>query len=348
LHPLSKILDDLSETVVPNSAILVTADVESLYPSIPTPEGINIVMKYIYSNLHKKFEGLTIPPHLREALLLVLTNNYVEFNGTFYLQKSGTAMGTPVAVCYASLFLAALEETLLENIRINLYRRFIDDIFLIWIGSRTELDEFNTQLNNLHPNINLTFEISTSEVNFLDLTIYKGENMVNNLLDTKSYQKPFNNFLYIPASSFHPTHQKVAFIKGLLKSYLKANSNQKTYYDIRNKFFWRLRKRGYSRKQLLTIFKAAHYDKNLRHTLLHQRVEKEQYSFPITLKIQDSPSVEQLGIKQFLETARKELAPLSAFIPEIRLCLTSAKSIGNTLVRTQLTPSKFPLGQPKR
>ena len=44
-----------------------------------------------------------------DLLNWVQHNNYIEFGENKYLQISGTAMGTPVAVFYATIFLARHE-----------------------------------------------------------------------------------------------------------------------------------------------------------------------------------------------------------------------------------------------
>ena len=84
-------------------------------------------------------------------------NNFT-FNGGNYLQVGGTAMGTRLAPSYANLFMGQLEEKLLRNspYKPKLYLRYIDDIFLIFTGSQSELDEFiriyefTTQNNKVH------------------------------------------------------------------------------------------------------------------------------------------------------------------------------------------------------
>ena len=49
-------------------------------------------------------------------------------------------MGTKMAPAYANLFMGKLEEKLKQigKPRILIWKRFIDDIFIIWTGSETE------------------------------------------------------------------------------------------------------------------------------------------------------------------------------------------------------------------
>ena len=51
---------------------------------------------------------------------LVLRNDYFEFNDGFKKQKEGTAIGTKFAPPYAIIFMAALEEEILESLIKNL------------------------------------------------------------------------------------------------------------------------------------------------------------------------------------------------------------------------------------
>ena len=76
---------------------------------------------------------------------LVLTLNSFVFNGINYLQKKGCAMGTKCAPSYANTFTGWFEEKFIFPLLTNLsdfYPRFIDDIFPIWNGTKTEFDDF--------------------------------------------------------------------------------------------------------------------------------------------------------------------------------------------------------------
>ena len=117
-----------------------------------------------------------------------------------YHQVQGTAMGTKMAPSYANIFMAELEEQLLANYPIEpaLWKRFIDDILCIWPGPT----EFLKYLNEAHPKIKFTSEYSNTNVNFLDITIYKGPRSL--VLDIKPFFKPTNKFQYLEYSSAHP------------------------------------------------------------------------------------------------------------------------------------------------
>jgi len=62
------------------------------------------------------------------------------FNGSFYDQIDGVAMGSPLAPVLANLFMGHHEKLWLENFqcsKILFYRRYVDDTFLfISLGTR--------------------------------------------------------------------------------------------------------------------------------------------------------------------------------------------------------------------
>ena len=95
-------------------------------------------------------EHSSIPQNLQPKYLklarFVLENNYVECKGIegSFLQRIGTAMGTSFSVTYAIIFMIWLETPIINEFQqhIVLYKRYIDDIFLIWSGSTAELCRF--------------------------------------------------------------------------------------------------------------------------------------------------------------------------------------------------------------
>ena len=156
---------DICNLSIAPGSYLVTADVSSLYTNIPISDCITSI------DLFCRAVGCTCTALVTELSRFILTNNYFEAEGTLFHQKWGLAMGTPMAVSAAVVYMASLENPLLTLERLLFYRRFIDDIFLIWSGNLLSLHSFLNKLNNLAPTIKLTWNISTEEVVFLDMTV---------------------------------------------------------------------------------------------------------------------------------------------------------------------------------
>ena len=154
---------------LPEGAFLVPLDVSSLYTNIPNQERIVAVADQLRKDPTKQ----GISTYILELLKLVLHNMYFEFNGDFYLQVGGIAMDKALAPNYSNLFMDKFETKALEQypLKPQKWKRFIDDIFMIWTHGEQELQKFVEYLNNIHPIIKFTHEFSKTDVNFLDTTV---------------------------------------------------------------------------------------------------------------------------------------------------------------------------------
>ena len=84
--------------------------VVGLYPNTPHGKGLASLYKYLETRENKQISSDT----LAELVETVLKNIIFEFDGKAFKQKRGTAIGTKFAPFYAMLFMADLEEKMLE------------------------------------------------------------------------------------------------------------------------------------------------------------------------------------------------------------------------------------------
>ncbi|KAG5281304.1 hypothetical protein AALO_G00069700 [Alosa alosa] len=185
--------------------MLVTCDVQSLYTRIPHEAGTEALLHFFSRRATD-----TAPPN--EFLLtlseVVLTVNYFQYAGSYYLQKRGVSMGSCFAPSYACLVMGLWEAKFIDNPvnnlflpKIPLWKRYIDDVFFIWMGTSLELDQFVAYINSTTPFLRFTVEHSTDNVNFLYLTIYKNSQRG---LETSIYRKPLSRNTLLRADSHHP------------------------------------------------------------------------------------------------------------------------------------------------
>ena len=115
---------------------------------------------------------------------------------------------TPFAVTAADAFMYYHERDIIELYaqHLTLYKRFIDDIFVIWDGTREILFDFLSAMNPKDERIKLTYEISDSKISFLDLLLFKDS--AYQTMQYSTFQKPLNKYLYIPFESFSPHQQQ--------------------------------------------------------------------------------------------------------------------------------------------
>ena len=175
--------------LLPENAILVTADVTSLYTNILHEEGIEYVLHYM------KLHANTLPPvapspHTFGILLeTILKNNNLSFMDKHFLNSSVQPWDPkPPPPPYANLFVGRHEETIGEAFiwAISFWKRFIDNIFLIFLGTTEQLQSMKEFMSNLHLAIKFTFEHSTQEISFLDMKIHTG---ADRRLSTTLYRK---------------------------------------------------------------------------------------------------------------------------------------------------------------
>ena len=96
---------------VPENAILVTADVVGLYPSIPYQAGLKALQEALEKRDIKKIPTAD----LVKMAEFVLNNNIFEFSSKAHQQKSGTAIGTKFALPYACIYMDEVEQDFLET-----------------------------------------------------------------------------------------------------------------------------------------------------------------------------------------------------------------------------------------
>ena len=90
---------------------------------------------------------------------LVMMKNIFTFNNQHWLQLLGTSMGSRVSPSWANLFYGVLEKKILQNCPqhlkqyVFLWKRYIDDILVIFTGSWEMFEEFFEYLNSTHPTI---------------------------------------------------------------------------------------------------------------------------------------------------------------------------------------------------
>ena len=96
-------------------------------------------------------------------------------------------------------FMAAVETEILNRSSLKplVWKRYIDDIFLIWHTDKAEVTQFIEKTNNHHWTIKFTADISYTETTSLDTYVFKGERFAkDSMLEIKTYFKPTATFQY--------------------------------------------------------------------------------------------------------------------------------------------------------
>ena len=155
-----------------------------------------------------------VSPWSRLQLLgMCLKSTYFSYGGSFYEQKEGAVMGSPVSAVVANLYMEFFEELALEwtPTRPRLWIRYVDDIFCILRKSSTE--ELLHHLNGVRPTIKFTVERKEDgTLPFLDTLLRRRE---DGTLDVSIYRKPTHTDRYLHFESHHPTLVKRGVVRCL-------------------------------------------------------------------------------------------------------------------------------------
>lgn len=121
---------------------MATADVASLYTITSHQQGLEAVKFYLKQDhsLPQMQKDFVI-----ELLILATGHNYFCFGGYLFLQTCGVAMGATFAPSLANLFMARWEKEVIDTDpprELRLWRRYIDDVLLLWDGNLPSLEAF--------------------------------------------------------------------------------------------------------------------------------------------------------------------------------------------------------------
>lgn len=212
----------------------------------------NIDTKHALDKLKKH---CNLPEFVHEALKILMTSNVFQFSDSFWIQRNGTAMGVSPACMWATLYFSPHERRLIAHFTryIILGKRYIDDVIGIWNFTNAESYQkfaaFKAAFDKWGK-LRWDFSTPSKQVNFLDMTIA----IVDGRIRTTLFEKSMHLYLYLPPHSAHPPGVLTGIIAGtILRIFCLTSDKQDTRDDIQ-RFYDRLRTRGYKPQQLLPIF----------------------------------------------------------------------------------------------
>ena len=238
---------------LPRNSKLISFDVKSLFPSIPSKE----LLDMLHNEIDHKLQDNRRATQLKRLLTISMNQNYFEFNGKFYKQNQGLAMGSPFSPFGAEFYLNNWENKLFKSSingikNVLCWIRYVDDIFCIWTGTTRNLLTFLNDINNIDQNIQFTMEIGQKKLNFLDLTVSIGK---ENELEFEIYRKPTFTDCVIPATSSHANGTKKAAFHSMIDRLLRVPMKKKAYKKELSNIIGIAENNGYDKKMVFQILK---------------------------------------------------------------------------------------------
>ncbi|XP_040206073.1 uncharacterized protein LOC120937139 [Rana temporaria] len=253
-----------------DQAFLVSIDVEALYSSIPHEKGLSAIEEVLT-------RGHMFTPDFNDFLIkglrYILYHNFFSFDRSHYLQVQGVAMGTCCAPSYANLYLGEWERSLPDDDNlvvylrhIKLWRRYIDDIFIVWDGPEEDLLAFFNALNINDFNLTFTMIHDKNTLTFLDVKLFIDP---DRYLRSTLFRKATAGNTILHFDSHHPIPLKSSIPYG---QYLRLRRNCSTdslFREEADQLQTRLLTRGYSRKCLRRAYNRS--STQLRNDLLSKK-----------------------------------------------------------------------------
>ena len=309
---------------------------------------------------------------LLNLLDLVMRHNIFEFDGELYRQLSGVAMGTRAAPSLANIFCAEIDEEIvklaekyndktdIDKNPLLLFKRFLDDMLLLWTGTNADLHKFLSEINNIHPSIKFTAthtkkstqnddtpdcDCEAAEgVAFLDtfLSIRAGR------ISSKLFRKPSDRNMLLMPTSAHAPHTAKSIPYSLHLRLVRLHTEQEELEESCEELKQLLLDRGYKRGAI----KAAR-DKALaipRSEAL-KKVVREKTTSRVVLAITHHPKLPSVPkiVNRHWRTMVATDPQLKETYPQPPLvAFRRAASLRDKLTRAKLPPRATRAPRPKR
>ena len=203
---------------------ITSFDVKALFTSVPVQPSIQIVKQRLQQdNTLPQRTNMSIQ-QITSLLEFCLSNTYFLFQGKYYEQVQGAAMGSPISPLIANIFMEELEVKALSSSPLppSLWLRFVDDTFVINQAEHSQ--ELLQHINNQDPHIQFTVEpTQQGSLPFLDTLITI---QPDNTLSTTVYRKPTHTDQYLHWDSNHHITAKQSVFKTLAHRAKTVSSSQ--------------------------------------------------------------------------------------------------------------------------
>ncbi|XP_067119136.1 uncharacterized protein [Centruroides vittatus] len=141
-------------------------------------------------------------------------------------------MGSPLSGDLCELVLRKLEETIIPQYSANivLYKRYVDDVFIVW-KKNTNIVDFVNHMNNNPYGLTLKIDqTSSNNVHFLDIDV----KLNGREIETGIYYKPGYIPWFIPAKSADSYTYKIAAFRALVRrAYTHPSKMRDTKRELR-------------------------------------------------------------------------------------------------------------------
>ena len=221
---------------------------DSLFTNLSLDEIIKICIDELFksemtvSGLNKK--------EIFEMISFTLKESIILFDNKYYSQIDGVAMGSPLGLTLANIFLCYHESNWLKDCPKDFkpvyYKRYVDDIFVLF-NKPEHAHFFLEHMNKKHKNMKLSIETEINRsLSFLDVKIFRE----NNKFVTSVFRKGTFSGVYTNFISFIPLEYKFCLGCTLLNRCFNLSSYLLNFHHEVDKLKKNLSKNAYPQKSI--------------------------------------------------------------------------------------------------
>ena len=185
----------------------ITLDIKDLYVNLPTKNILRIIEIWLNGRNHDPI----ITEQVLCLLKIIFKQGYLQYNNQFHQPSNGITMDSPTSGTLAEIYLQYLEEIFvkhcLENKEIAHYKRYVDDLLIVFDQNKINTDTIYSMINNIDKHLELKIsQEKNNTINCLHLSV----NRIANSIELNIYRKPTCIYITIHFTSSHPFDQKLA------------------------------------------------------------------------------------------------------------------------------------------
>ena len=189
-------------------------DVSALFTSVPIDPVINIIRRKLELDQELHWRTSRKVEQVISLVEFCLKTTYFQFQGRFFEQLQGAAMGYPISTMVANLYMEEFEIKAINTAEYppRIWKRYVYDTCVVIYAANKE--GFLEHINSIDPHIQFTTEDAKADgsIPFLDTIVMS---QPDNSLLTSVYRKPTHTDLYLHWNSHHHLLAKFSVINTL-------------------------------------------------------------------------------------------------------------------------------------
>ena len=151
-------IQQLKEVKLQQDETIISYDVKALFTSVPIQPVLNIIKNKLENDQQLQQRTSMSVSQVTSLLEYCLRSTYFVFQGEYYEQLEGAAMGSPLSPIIANIYMEEFETRALSTAPNppTLWKRFVDDTFVVIQTAHKE--EFFHHINSIEESIQFTAE----------------------------------------------------------------------------------------------------------------------------------------------------------------------------------------------